>query len=526
MSNDTPDSMDSEELFDPLDWGLLDDSPSSLSSLSSNVCAYPLQITLIPHDGSPVPTGGTYTLDGHTYLGFATYRNGIDGWIVYYAPGGSDWYIGLEGGPAQEFNMFGNVCDPPTGIYSATGAGSGNPEITLGPESSSSVSSQSSVSSSSVSSSSVSSVSSVSSLSSVNSSSSSVWERDGYPPSYVSKCESLNDISHPLVGADKMVYVLGNFDVVPADWDEAYDDDNQHLRRGGLQKTSSNQGRIVAANASSLVSLLTGMISLRLNLPYAIVNGVYAPLASATEVHLNHNILFGITMGEHYITVPGIYAALTPTGILFEIWSSEERAQLMATNVDVAANTDFTISFAWDANNSLLVGRRDSMAIVVNDELIAHKRAKISLSQQLGLIDGVSLIRSKLYLLDTPTAKSNLECIIRRIETYPYVQLDLLESESSSSSSSSSSSVSEEPPRSYSYRGKSSLPFASYGGVGNGVIISDISFPTVVKHKIDLYSTGGYGAGEHAHGVEDSTNKPPDIPKDLTLGIREVRPKQ
>ena len=130
-----------------------------------------------------------------------------------------------------------------------------------------------------------------------SSSSISFDEKYGFYPTYICTCSDIESINNPITGKNVGMHYLGDFDVVSPDWEIAFDGDDPLKNRGGLSKTTLNQGRLFCQDASNLISMSTGLISLRLCLPYAISNGIYAPIDGETDFYLKHYVLFGVNFG-------------------------------------------------------------------------------------------------------------------------------------------------------------------------------------------------------------------------------------
>jgi len=199
----------------------------------------------------------------------------------------------------------------------------------------------------------------------------------------------------------------------------------------GLKKTVNNQGAIFCKDASMLFSDGVGYVQMILSLPSSIVNGVYTPLKNDNK-ELNEYILCGINIGQIENAQPGIYAALTPRGIEFTIWTSGSKFVIRDTVTNVSSNTDFIIEFVWDKDK--LPESSATTGIRVDGDYTALGNAPIYQDS----IDGFNF-----YVLNTPFLYSGLECTIRKLITYnevpDFLHEEVMSSTSSSSSSSSSS---------------------------------------------------------------------------------------
>jgi len=130
-----------------------------------------------------------------------------------------------------------------------------------------------------------------------------------------------------------------------------------------LKKTEYSDTRLSNSDASSLTSLSAGSVLLQLVLDHPIRRGVYTkcnPNAYFTDF-----LLFAVNPAGKYITVPGIYAALTPDGIELTVWTKKGRYTITDSTTGVAAGEYVTIEFAWDSSEQYL-GTAATMAIYVD----------------------------------------------------------------------------------------------------------------------------------------------------------------
>ena len=258
------------------------------------------------------------------------------------------------------------------------------------------------------------------------SSSSYFVDLSGYNPSgvgWLSLCRSAADIGNPSVGQAIGMRYQGSFATSDANYGAA-----ALIERGGLVKTPNGNGAVFCQDAESLFSLSCGTVSLWLNLPAPIVNGVYVPLRGDTSA-LRDYVLWGVNFGEAYITPPGFYAALTPSGIEFTIWTGAGRYTLLDTVSNIPANTDFKLDFVWSSEPP---GFRSEahMVLAVDDSKVVESDL---------LIDGrQSLAGRSLWALDTPANTSGGLKTLRRVEIYDTAKWFNIEMSSSSSYSSSS----------------------------------------------------------------------------------------
>lgn len=331
---------------------------------------------------------------------------------------------------------------------------------------------------------------------------------------YASDCMSIESVCNPLVGHSLGMQVLGFFDKVTPSSEKAYVGDNIHISRGGLEKTISNGGIICCKNANNLFSMAGGAISIRICLPdYDIVNGVYGGLGRSKSV-MEDYVLFGVNLGEHYISQPGIYGALTKDGIEFTIWSSGERNTLIATGVNVLAGKDIVLTFSWNGegmseftnsestSSESVSSDKPNMRIVANG-IVYEKNATIK---------NDSLSQISFWLLDTPYRKSDLHIIVRRIEIFSY------------NTQGGTLPITSDPIRQI---GVASLRFSIIASKGPNVKIDSPSFSRVVAEDIDMRAIGPTGSSYlHKSGQDVGVKSVVAFPApviDLPPGFIETR---
>ena len=314
-------------------------------------------------------------------------------------------------------------------------------------------------------------------------------------------------------------------------WQSIDDSDNPHVRRGGLKKTHAGLGCLTCSDASRLFSMKSGAVSMRLCLPYDISSGVYEPLSGVTS-HLSDMLLWGVNVGDFYIAQPGFYAALTPSGIEFTVWSSAGRFTIKDSSTNYTGGDDVVIKFMWN-RRAKHTFEEATFAISVNGVVtawdsvhIAPDSLKYIYSVSSDLIDDedtvISHRHAEFWALDSPSRKHGLPCTLRRIECYGSIpRVDQVSWDFSSSSSSSSDEHSHDM-----YMAKATLPFDFIASPGNKVDIDQVEFATVAKRRLHLNSGG---PGGHASDVEgQDSGKPdgeralPEAPTDLPPGFEEV----
>jgi hypothetical protein len=221
--------------------------------------------------------------------------------------------------------------------------------------------------------------------------------------SYASDCQGMASFSNPLVGKSAGVVYRGGFNSVPPDSTSIFIG-NVHSPWGGLQRTAANNGAIYCRDASNILSLKEGgQVSLWLNLPEAIEDGVYALLAISSEIALRDYAIWSVNHGEFYVSPPGLYAALTPDGIEFTVWTPAGKLTAVDEVSSIDANTDFVVDFTWTTGSEGLI------SIVVNQVETAFATGEIS---------RVLLTNLPFWCMDSPQGKNGLNGILRRWETY------------------------------------------------------------------------------------------------------------
>ena len=228
---------------------------------------------------------------------------------------------------------------------------------------------------------------------------------------WMSFCRSAADIFNPAQGATIGMQFRGAFD----DATDPVGHTGELLERKGLSRTSANNGAIFCTNADNLIGFEGGTVALWLNLPEAIVNGIYAPLNN--DVNLKDCVLWGVNFGDTYITPPGFYAALTPAGIEFTIWTGAGKQTVLDTTSNIAANTDCLMEFAWTSEPPHLRAEAN-MALIVNGEVTAEANLTMDGRQ--------SLVGLNLWVLDTPSGSSGLNGTVQRVEIYDQTPLRFL----------------------------------------------------------------------------------------------------
>lgn len=242
---------------------------------------------------------------------------------------------------------------------------------------------------------------------------------------YYNDFVDINSVNNPLVGSGIQMQYNGFF---YKNWSRS----DLHFNNigYGLEKTVNDQGYIYCNDSSKLFSMGSGYVGMLISFPYSFVDGVYQMLMNADQT-LNEHILWGVNIGQYQNSQPGFYAALTPRGIEFTIWTSRAKHTLRDVITTENANTDIFFEFMWyvpQIDDYML-----RSVLKVNDEFAAISNIPIEEDD----ISGISFCA-----LNTPFSYSNLECTIKKLIIYNKPVPDEFQSSSSSSESSSSYSLS------------------------------------------------------------------------------------
>ena len=347
---------------------------------------------------------------------------------------------------------------------------------------------------------------------------------------YLSTCSDENSIINPSVGWDAKMGLIGYFNkseptVI-----------TQHIEKHGLIRNNLNKGTIFCQDAGKLFYMKAGGVSLTLALPYDIHNGIYDPLLNNADCVIQDNLIWGVNVGEAYINPPGIYAAFTPYGIEFTIWSSKGRFSIIDTTTTVSKNTDFTMDFAWN-RDGVLTNLDANVVLFCNDILTAWAQCPIGKDNfsQLYVKNG-QIKGANFCLMGNLFKKIGLEGTVRRIETYTTSAKSPPLSSSSSASSTSPSTYYSFSTQGYDssassqaynvIRSRISLPF-SFAAISENVVkIKDVNFHTVMRKNIDISSTKNYGNFINKNELDSGAiviNQTPNVSRDLPPGFEEVK---
>ena len=187
--------------------------------------------------------------------------------------------------------------------------------------------------------------------------------------------------------------------------------------QSGLSKTELSDLFLYGEDASEILSFTSGEIDMQISLEGNVSKGVYSLCSS--KKYLTDYLLFAVNLEDTYINYPGIYAALTPDGIVFTVWTIYGRFSVIDTITDMADNESFVISFCWDSSGEKL-GSGATMAIFVNDNCTASSNF---------MIDTPSMSDLKFYVLDSNNINFNTQCVLQNFACFsslPENRLDLV----------------------------------------------------------------------------------------------------
>ena len=237
---------------------------------------------------------------------------------------------------------------------------------------------------------------------------------------YYNDFADINSINNPLVDNSVQMQFKGFF---YKNWTRnGIDFDNVGY---GLKKTVNDQGFIYCSDSSKLFSMSSGYVGMLISFPYSFVDGVYQTLINDTQT-LNEYILWGVNIGQYQNAQPGLYAALTPRGIEFTVWTSRAQSTLRDELLTENANTDIFFEFMWQTPQ--LDDYMVRAILKINGVYSALSNIPIEEDD----IKGLSFCA-----LNTPFSYSNLECTIKKLI------IGILPEELHSSSSLSESSTSQ-----------------------------------------------------------------------------------
>ena len=371
--------------------------------------------------------------------------------------------------------------------------------------------------------SSASSRSSSSSSSSSDSSSSYVKNLPTNLPSYVSTCRGMGAIANPAAGNEVGMAVAGHLD------ESEYPDDDTLIYKGGLTRTAANMGRIFCPDASKLFSTRYGMVSLTLRFPSLVSEGVYAPLVGKGSSANPDMVMFVANPGDCYVSPPGIYAALTPSGIEFTMWSLGQQNTIVDTTTNVDIDTDVILTFAWDYTRRITCGGfGNSMAILVDGVPTAYSSDPIypsdfdelfqyAASDSDSSMETLEWAAAPFYVGDSMSGKNGLTgVVLRRLEIYKEPCFIAMDSEKDNTGIE---------PVGLS-KGEVLLPFSVQGNRWVGVKVGDPDFKVAVKVMVNLLETGTKEIKNEVDMGKMEDDSYPETPNGLPPGIEEVRARQ
>lgn len=167
-----------------------------------------------------------------------------------------------------------------------------------------------------------------------------------------------------------------------------------------LSKTEFTDTFIYCPDSSDLFSFSSGAVLFQLSLPNEIKNGVYSLCDG--EKYFSDYMLFSVNQSNQYMNYPGIYAAFSPDGIVFTVWTKYGKFSVFDTITNISENESFVVDFCWDSSGRLL-GNGATLAIFVNDECTASGNFLINQESMIGL---------NFYAFDSKDIDFNLVCFI------------------------------------------------------------------------------------------------------------------
>lgn len=217
---------------------------------------------------------------------------------------------------------------------------------------------------------------------------------------YYSELKNAIDIINPLIDNNVYMRYIGGFD---SEWNEnEIEFDNFGY---GLKRPKHGKGIIFSDDASKLLSMSSGYVSLLLQLPENIENGVYAPVKNT-----NHSfLLFGINIGNTTGYKPTIYASLTKDGIKFNIDSSVCAFEMHDTSSNIDKDNNVLLEWMWKSNGIDDFNQEETLITVnyrVNGENVIIGNPPL-------VNDSIS--GGNFCILNTPYRNNNFECIIKKI---------------------------------------------------------------------------------------------------------------
>jgi hypothetical protein len=308
--------------------------------------------------------------------------------------------------------------------------------------------------------------------------------------------------------------------------------DSTFVDKGGLKRTAANQGMLFCDNASRLFSLKYGMVSVTLRPAQDITGGVYAPLADKDMAATTDMVLWAANMGEHYITRPGMYASLTPSGIEFTIWTASGKHTLVDNTTAVDAGNDVILSFVWDSSGRLYGGRW-SMVIIADGGVTAAAAVPIAVEdlnrlyvigtipphpeESSSVSEDEVVVHANFVLGDSLSGKNGLNDItIRRIEICRFpVGIDV----------SAEHGSLELQPLVSPVHAANDLPFTVEGARWMELTIGEPVFGPATDVQVDLLDTGTTRSSQ-SNGEDvgrETDDSYPEAPDGLPPGIEEVK---
>lgn len=184
----------------------------------------------------------------------------------------------------------------------------------------------------------------------------------------------------------------------------------------GINKTERSDLFLYSGSAANLLSFYSGSVQIQLTLGHEIKNGVYS--LCTNDKYFSDYLLFSVNQEDVYFTYPGIYASLSPYGIIFTIWTIYGRYSIFDTSSNIAQGESFLLEFCWDSTRKAL-GSGATMAIFVNG---------ICTSSGNFLIKNETISDLNFYAFDSKRSQFNLDSIIQDFVCYSELPTDKINS--------------------------------------------------------------------------------------------------
>lgn len=184
----------------------------------------------------------------------------------------------------------------------------------------------------------------------------------------------------------------------------------------GVNKTERSDLFLYSGNAANVLSFYSGSVQIQLSLDHEIKNGIYS--LCSIDKYFSDYLLFSVNQEDVYFTYPGIYAAFSPYGIIFTIWTRYGRYSILDTSTNVSENESFLIEFCWDSTRQSL-GSGATMAIFINETCTSSGNY---------LIKNETISDLNFFAFDSKRSQFNLDCVIQDFVCYSELPSDKINS--------------------------------------------------------------------------------------------------